>query len=108
MKKRTVKKRTLSEEQKKKMQESKGRNSGKVCEIGDNITILADEYQYILHIKGRTTSYYPAIEMVMQELMEYKEKEFMIASDEKTLLSVHQSIKEARKWLNTIVKPLFR
>ena len=45
---------------------------------------------------------------VLDELLEKKEKDLMIASEEKTLLSVQKSIQEAREWLKKEVKPLFR
>ena len=98
--------RTISEDQRKKMQEGVGKQSGKVCKIGDNIKILVDEYQYILHIKGRTTSYFPKIEMVLEELMDFKEKELMLESDEKTLVSMYESVKKGRKWIKTVAKAL--
>ena len=96
----------MSKEARKKGLETKGKNSGLVCKIGD-IKILADQNQYILTGCGRTT-YHPTIGMVMDELLERKEKELMIASKDKDLLSVKKSIKDAREWMNKIIKPLFR
>ena len=77
-----------------------------VCRIGD-IIIAADQYQYKVHGFGQTT-FHSTIEEVLDELLESKEKTLMQESEEKTLVSIHDSIKEARKWLNKEVKPLFK
>jgi len=90
-----------------KAKDTKRRNEGIVCKIDDNIVIMADQYQFTLSITGRSTSYYPCFYMVLDELFDYKSKELMIASDEKTLLSVKKSLDEAKKWMKDLVEPLF-
>ncbi len=97
---------TLTKEAMKKMKEGRDKSYGLVCKIG-KIKITTDPYQFTIDNEGRVT-YHSTIGEVLDELVEQKEKDLMIASKEKTLVSIHDSIKEARKWLNNEVKPLFK
>ena len=96
----------ITKETMKKMKEGKEKNSGIICKI-DDIIISADQYQFIINDNGRYT-YHLTIDEVLDELLEQKEKDLMIASKEKTLLSVQKAIQDSRKWLSKEVKPLLR
>lgn len=82
---------------------------GLVCQIDDDIKIFVDVYQYILKIGdgSKHTYYFSSIEQVIEELMDLKSKEIMLQKEDKSLESVHQSIREAKKWLAEILEPLF-
>lgn len=82
---------------------------GLICQIGEDIKIFADIYQYILKIgnNGNRTCYFANIEGVMEELMNMKAKELMLQKNEKNLEAIHQSICESKEWLENIVRPLF-
>lgn len=96
----------FSKETRKKALETKAKNEGVVCKIGD-IKISADQNQYILTSCGMTT-YHPSINAVLDELLEHKEKQLMIASKNKDLLSVKKSIEDAREWMNIKIKPILK
>ena len=82
---------------------------GLVCQIGKDIKIFVDTYQYILKIgsNGSRAYYFATIEGVMEELMNMKAKELMLQKNEKNLDSVRQSICESKEWLEEIVRPSF-
>ena len=82
------------------------KNQGLVCRINNEIEIWADKHQFILKINGQTEGYYPNIISVLDALLEFKEKELMLASKEKNLLSIKQAIQESREWMKKIIKPL--
>lgn len=103
-------KKELKEKLKKGRQKYLENNYGLVCKIDDDIEIWADKYQYILKAGGNenNNSYFSSFDHIFDELLFTKEKELMLASKNKNMLSVKQSIDDAKKWLEEIVKPLFR
>lgn len=109
-------KKKLSEKQKQILKEARmealeklAKTSGLVCRIGKDIEIWADRYQYTLRIYGNYnyTTYHSTINQVLEELREFKEKELMLASEDKNLISVQRAIQDAQKWMERVVKPLF-
>lgn len=89
-----------------KSKKTKEKHTGLVCRIG-NIRIEADPYQYTLDNGGRLT-FHGTISSVLDELLEYKEKELMIASKTKNMLSVKKAIEESQEWMESIVKPALK
>jgi hypothetical protein len=86
------------------------KENGLVCKINDEIEIWADKYQYILKISGNdnNNSYFSSIDHIFDELLLIKEKEFMLAGKTKDILSVKKSIDDSKKWLEEVVRPLFK
>ena len=89
-----------------KRKETIDNSTGLICKIGKDIKISVDLYQFILSNQGRLT-YHHNIASVLRELLECKQKELMVASTKKDLLSVKESIENAQKWMEDIVEPLF-
>lgn len=86
-----------------KRKETKEKHTGLVCRIEKGVEVLADPYQFILNNEGRFT-FHGTISSVLDELLEYKEKELMIASKTKNMLSVKKAIEESQEWMENIVK----
>ena len=103
------KQKQILKEARMKALEKLARTSGLVCRIGENIEIWVDRYQYTLRIGGNYNyiTYHPTINQVLEELREFKEKELMLASENKNLISVQRAIRNAQKWMEEVVKPLF-
>jgi hypothetical protein len=86
------------------------KENGLVCKINDRLEIWVDRHQYILRIdnnKNRDT-YFTSVDHIFDELLLIKEKEFMLAKKAKNIQSVKDSVDESKKWLEDIVKPLFK
>ena len=107
----------MSEKQKKilkearaKALETKSQTEGLVCKIGDDVEIWVDRYQYILKISDRYdyTTYHATIAQALDDLLEYKEKQLMTESERKDVVSIQESIANARKWMEETVEPLTR
>jgi len=81
-------------------------NQGLICRINNQIEIWADKNQFILKINNQVEGYFSDIILVLDELLLMKEKQLMLASEEKDLLSVKQAIQDSRAWIEKIVKPI--
>jgi energy-converting hydrogenase A subunit M len=96
-------KQKLIEGRKKYMEE----HCGLVARIDDNLEIHVDDYQFILLEKAsKNSSYFPSIDGITEELMKMRAKYLMLQKEEKTLVSVRQSIIESHLWMKEIVGPL--
>jgi hypothetical protein len=100
----------LIEKLKKGREEYLKKENGLVCKINDRLEVWVDRYQYILKVDGNdnNNTYFTSVEHIFDELLFIKEKEFMLASKAKDILSVKKSIDESKKWLEEIIKPLFK
>jgi len=110
-------KKTISENHKKILKEArakaleiKSQTEGLICKISDDIEIWADRYQYILKISDRYnyTTYHATITQVLDDLLEYKEKQLMTESERKDVVSIQKSVIDARKWMKEVVGPLIK
>jgi hypothetical protein len=81
--------------------------AGLICNIGEDIQIFVDEYQFILKFKNRPNSvgFFSTIEEVLEEISRRKEKEFMLKDDRLNLESVMCAIDNARIWFEKEIQP---
>lgn len=98
---------TKKEKKIEKRKKTIDKTTGVICRIDKDTRISADPYQFILTNNGRQT-FHATISSVLDELLECKEKEFMVTSRRKDLLSIKESIENAHEWLENIVKPLLK
>ena len=95
----------MTEEKKLKLKLGRQRRQnekvGLVCQVDENIQIFVDAYQYILKVgdKSNQIYYFSSIAEVVEELMDMKSKELMLKKEDKSIESIHQSIKESKEWL---------
>lgn len=108
---------TISESHKKTLKKArekalkiKSQTEGLVCKIGNDIEIWADKYQYILKISDQYeyVTYHATIAQALSDLLEYKEKQLMIESERKDIISIQKAITDAREWIKEVVKPALK
>ncbi len=81
-----------------------------ICYIDENLEIWADAHQYILRRDKNPNrdSYYSDLKMVIQDIFDLKIKEFAIEKQNKSLESLGESIKEARRYIDDVIQPILK
>lgn len=82
----------------KKGRQQRLEKNGLVCKIGDRVEVWADDRQYILKVKGRSDTYFPALDMLLGELFESKIRELSTQQNRKHITDLQLAIAEAMKW----------
>jgi len=98
-------KKKLTKEHKRKMMEGKKKIRGLIWKINNNASVYSDSYQYILTAYGHVT-YHPSLPMVLDELLDMRQKRKLVRNKSKDITGVLNALKEARQWMEEIVKPI--
>ena len=84
-----------------------------ITKINEEITIFADEHQYIVKVKTRpnqrvdkqVTWYFPTLDMCFQEIFDYLCKKRLADNENKTLNEVRNTILETKREILEIMEP---
>jgi hypothetical protein len=84
-----------------------------ICEVVPNISIWADEHQYIVRVKKNSGQkdkhaecwYYSSLDYCFQEVFDYLCRERLVEGGSKTLEVVAGIVKDIAKEIKAILKP---
>ena len=84
-----------------------------ICEIIPNISIWADEHQYIVRIKSNSSQkdkhaeckYFPSLDYCFQEVFDYLSKQRLTTGHTKTMEEVSEIIRTTKSEIKSILEP---
>jgi len=79
-----------------------------ICHIDENLEIWVDAHQYILRKDDNQNknSYYSSLELIIQDVLQLKIKQFATESIKKDLRGLGQAIKKAELYVHETLRPI--
>lgn len=88
------------------MKKLQGETFQTVYKLPDGIKIKVNLHNWVLFIPPRNYSYFPTLDSLLNDLLDYKIKLYAIQSEKKDIASLKESIEKARKEIMDITMPL--
>jgi hypothetical protein len=92
----------------KKGREKRNEESGLVCKFGGKVEIWCDNRQFILKVAGRPDTYFPCLELVLDDICELKLREISSKQNQKDISGLFAALKEHREWFEKEVKRVLK